>query len=481
MTRSAGRDLEKWKKEPCPFQDKYQKEYDELVASLESKTLAANADPLLVKAAEENDKALAEKALNAGAKINAFTNQTTPLIAAVKKNNLDMVKFLIEKGADPNIVKPYMNEYALYYAVKNGNKDICEYLVNNGANNDKGINILLVAAANGQLEIFKMLVDRFSLYAGMIEEDNERQVNNEASALCLAQKNGHEELAQYIITKIEEHNVNNITDPTHKKHINKAVYSTAGIPETGASENAFQTTFKAAEPIYGRVFLDTKLKYLMYGKNGTCNYNAEFDQYTLSAKIKNKNKEVQMGTYNIKETNEANSIAITINTTQMARESYKQVYEYLQPGKNDVTFIVTLRNGAFIFEKDVVLEKDPKATFKVGKTFDQIEAGMNDPELVKKATKWAKENFLKHDSTEDIDGAGVVKGVKILSKDWNINRHEISGQPEYRSIVIYVNASYESGRCIYQKIGLKQNYDGNSYSSVLQFDYSRGISDIDCN
>lgn len=51
----------------------------------------------------------------------------TPLIAAVLASNLEMVKLLVELGADVNMVDGYFDS-PLYYAKYKGFYDIAEYL-----------------------------------------------------------------------------------------------------------------------------------------------------------------------------------------------------------------------------------------------------------------------------------------------------------------------------------------------------------------
>lgn len=70
--------------------------------------------------------------------INGYYNGSTPLIYAVKANNVEAVKYFIEQGADVNLKKycpPYTscvfpNEHLLHIAK---NQEIIELLIANGA------------------------------------------------------------------------------------------------------------------------------------------------------------------------------------------------------------------------------------------------------------------------------------------------------------------------------------------------------------
>ena len=56
----------------------------------------------------------------------------TPLYCATEQENIEMVKYLLEQGADVNI-KDYTLETPLQCAVRKRNKKIVELLVNNSA------------------------------------------------------------------------------------------------------------------------------------------------------------------------------------------------------------------------------------------------------------------------------------------------------------------------------------------------------------
>jgi ankyrin repeat protein len=51
----------------------------------------------------------------------------TPLMQAIWRNEIKMVQYLIDKGADINI-KDYEGQSALYYADESKNKDVLDIL-----------------------------------------------------------------------------------------------------------------------------------------------------------------------------------------------------------------------------------------------------------------------------------------------------------------------------------------------------------------
>jgi len=82
----------------------------------------------------------------------------TPLLAAIKRNNYDAVKLLIDKGASPEYradsgVNP-LSDAALL-----GNILICKYLVTNGANvNPESTSPLLSASIGGRADVVEYLI-----------------------------------------------------------------------------------------------------------------------------------------------------------------------------------------------------------------------------------------------------------------------------------------------------------------------------------
>ncbi len=81
----------------------------------------------------EKDKKLAQMFLDYGADINyheyemVFTQQETPVMVAAKCDSIDLVKWLVEKGADITIKSKY-GERPYTIAVLNNNQEMIEYI-----------------------------------------------------------------------------------------------------------------------------------------------------------------------------------------------------------------------------------------------------------------------------------------------------------------------------------------------------------------
>ena len=115
-----------------------------------------------------------------GADIHARNDNA--LREASRYGHLDIVKYLVENGADIHA----LNDEALRMASYNGHLDIVKFLVNNGANiHSLGNWALIMAIIKGHLEVVKFLV--------------ENGANIHDRALIEASREGHLEIIKYLV------------------------------------------------------------------------------------------------------------------------------------------------------------------------------------------------------------------------------------------------------------------------------------------
>lgn len=122
----------------------------------------------------------------------------TLLIRACAEGNLDLIKSLIEQGADIE-AKNNDGRTALMWACENGAIEVVSFLIRKGANinekDNQGLTALCAAAQNGHFPIVKLLVENGA---------NIRiKVNETVLAIAEAQKGGYEQIAQYLAEKLE--------------------------------------------------------------------------------------------------------------------------------------------------------------------------------------------------------------------------------------------------------------------------------------
>lgn len=86
-----------------------------------------------------------------------------PLIKASEVGNIDIVKFLVEHGAEVNIKDPW-DTTPIYAACRERNLEVVKYLIEEGANINKKINSgwtpLHTAVYNGDFQIVKLLLEK---------------------------------------------------------------------------------------------------------------------------------------------------------------------------------------------------------------------------------------------------------------------------------------------------------------------------------
>lgn len=130
--------------------------------------------------------------LENGANVNlAIYYGITPLYFAVDTNNLEAVRLLLEKGAYANLARD--SYYTpLYVAAKNGNTEIVRLLLEKGAQaslTTKGHTPLFAAAQYGHLDVVRLLVDHGA------------QINlgKNINSLFIAAQNGHFETVRYLL------------------------------------------------------------------------------------------------------------------------------------------------------------------------------------------------------------------------------------------------------------------------------------------
>ena len=111
----------------------------------------------LEKAQEEGNLDLIKALLEGGADVNKRSHFGTPLEKACLEGNIELVKLLISHNANIN------SGYSLIYACRNNNLELVKYLVNNGANvnlDDLFGTPLTEAIGCNNVEMVKCLIER---------------------------------------------------------------------------------------------------------------------------------------------------------------------------------------------------------------------------------------------------------------------------------------------------------------------------------
>merc|ERR1712100_873013 len=120
-------------------------------------------------------------------------NNMTALMIASGEGHLNIVKYLVEKGADVHACNN-SNLTALMIASGEGYLEVVKYLVEKGADvharSNTNLTALMIASGEGHLEVVKYLVEKGA--------DVHARSNNNLTALMFASLKGHAEVSTYL-------------------------------------------------------------------------------------------------------------------------------------------------------------------------------------------------------------------------------------------------------------------------------------------
>jgi ankyrin repeat protein len=118
----------------------------------------------LLRAVSVGNVSDARAALQKKADVNYSDGFDRPLTLAVKTENLEMVRLLLEHGANPNLRGGENGNFALPIAIEKGNLEIVRLLLDRGANVNRGDHIgaspLRWAIDSENIEMVRLLLDR---------------------------------------------------------------------------------------------------------------------------------------------------------------------------------------------------------------------------------------------------------------------------------------------------------------------------------
>ena len=143
---------------------------------------------------------MARTLLKAGINVNVNTGFGTTIYAAVKSGSLDMVKLVVEHGADFKTIRGGFSP--LFVACVEGRLKILKYLVNIGANLYAFDNppLIFTACSAGQLDIVKYLMEEmeFDVHRTISGEDA-LKTDGKDSLLYTACSRSKIEVANYLV------------------------------------------------------------------------------------------------------------------------------------------------------------------------------------------------------------------------------------------------------------------------------------------
>ncbi|XP_067143776.1 uncharacterized protein [Centruroides vittatus] len=156
--------------------------------------------PSIVKAVYLGDEKAIDLLLDAGDSINVqIADGTTPLIMAVERGHVHLIKKLLEAGADPTVLRKHGNTLLVLAAGTSWEAGITSMFsrhdININHQNLNGKTALMIATAQGHMQIVEILLYRG---ANLLLEDQKG-----ATALCYAVFHQHSEIAHCLYQKMD--------------------------------------------------------------------------------------------------------------------------------------------------------------------------------------------------------------------------------------------------------------------------------------
>ncbi|MEL6926151.1 MAG: ankyrin repeat domain-containing protein, partial [Bacteroidota bacterium] len=143
--------------------------------SSDSKVNPIKEQATILQAVREGNTDFIAKMIDSGKSVNArySTRKYTLLHYAIKNNQFEIVKLLLDKGADKEMV--YDNQTPLMYAIKNQHTKIINLLIGKGASinalNDHRQSALFYVAKYGTINNARLLLDK-GAKADLRDSDN---------------------------------------------------------------------------------------------------------------------------------------------------------------------------------------------------------------------------------------------------------------------------------------------------------------------
>ncbi|MCG8340467.1 MAG: ankyrin repeat domain-containing protein [Cytophagales bacterium] len=166
----------------------------------------------LIEYSKEGDILKVKEMIRKGAKVDSTDdNGATPLHWAAFNGHLEVVRLLIDKGADKEA--KHIGQTSLHWAVIRNHLEVVRLLIDKGANIEakyEGWTPLHWAAANNRLKAVILLIDK----GANIDAQNERLW----TPLHLAVINGHQEVVNLLVEKGANVNLQDNNGRTPKDH-----------------------------------------------------------------------------------------------------------------------------------------------------------------------------------------------------------------------------------------------------------------------
>jgi ankyrin repeat protein len=179
-----------------------------LIPAIFAEAGIADSNTPLIQAAENANLHDLQTALTDGANVNTRNDKNaTALMLASMGGYTEIVKLLLNKGADVNVKEPTNGRTALMMASEKGYAEIVKYLLVKGADANirdtkNGATALMWASQRGHTEIVRLLLDKGA-------DVNAKAAIDGGTSLMLAAENNHPEVVKILLDNGADANIKN--------------------------------------------------------------------------------------------------------------------------------------------------------------------------------------------------------------------------------------------------------------------------------
>ncbi len=467
--------VNKYKSSGCPGVSKYEEKAKELEAKINQGAIQADPYSRFKEGVAQNSIEIIDEALNNGLDINGAyqihertVSKTCPLVHVINEGNIDQLKHLVSKGADVNNAKNFPGE-PLHAATYLDKTEMVKFLLEKGADPSLSKTSLLVVAANKDNLELVQLFDKHKSF----------KPSNEVYSKALRELSENSKSLSYLKQSVKAFKESKVTDKTNKEFAGRMVFSNQPIPESNANKSIFKTKLNAMDLNYARLYFPCLYSELFFGDTdnsphslydieiwatiGTSTKAYRLSELSLLAKgekIDASTYSTQLNPKEIKEnyTNKRVGYNKFVKALKVGENKVKVFAEIYRPGKGDSKY----------FEEEITVVKKAGDYYPIGKKYSDFKAGMKDPQLEATLLKIMQGRERK------------IKKLKIASNDWEINRNKLTGVVTGRTIVAYCYFTEPDGGCVVTKVAFSQQHDGSKFSGKIYYNSSSYDTDVDC-
>lgn len=290
-----------------------------------------------------------------------------------------------------------------------------------------------------------------------------------------------------------EGNINRVpsdapASPLHEKMMGKLVFSNQQLTPENTKESMLKNSFTIDEPIYARVYIASAvMNYVLYSGKGTGENRWDNPEGECSLKYSVDDKDSFITFKNFRRNGSTRGwttwqyfVSARGENAEFNEDRFVSHMNSLSDGEHTIRFkligggVIDRWSLQPIATGELKLIKQPGKKMTLGRGWNFFKAGMSNPAMEKEMVEVTKQKAARDGWKETFSKA------KIIDKDWYVARSEYTGIILYRTINAWVYAKWPDGHCTVQEFNFKQDWNGNAWSKVLEFNGIGNQTKIDC-